>query len=160
MEWSNGFGLGIMAVIMIPNLVFLLKCRNGLENAWKNRKLEILEQIGRFGCFVTMICNVPGTCFGFPSDEAFALYLIVNAVLVLSYCTIWIVCFKKNSIFRALALSILPSAVFLFSGIVSRSVLLTAAAILFAPCHIIISYQNAAIVQRQAKKEQSTMRAE
>ncbi len=145
MKWFNGVGLGIMAVIMIPNLVFMLKCRSGLENAWKNRRLEMLEQIGRFGCFGTMILNIPGTCFGFPSDEAFALYLIVNAILVLCYCAIWIICFRKNSIFRALSLSILPPVIFLFSGIVSRSILLTAAALLFAPCHIIISYQNAAM---------------
>lgn len=75
---------------MTPNLVFLLKCRSGLENTWKHRKLGTLAQIGRFGCFGTMIFNVPGTCFGFLSDEAFALYLIANAVLVLCYCVIWI----------------------------------------------------------------------
>ena len=45
--------------------------------------------------------------------------------------------------FRALALSILPSILFLFSGIMTRSVLLTIAALLFAPAHIAISYRNA-----------------
>ena len=32
---------------------------------------------------------------------------------------------------------------FLFSGIMSRSVLLTVAAVIFAPCHILLSYKNA-----------------
>ena len=32
---------------------------------------------------------------------------------------------------------------FLFSGIMSRSILLMMAAVLFAPCHILISYKNA-----------------
>ena len=58
-------------------------------------------------------------------------------------CIIWIVCFQKNTIFRALALSILPSVLFLFSGIMSRSVLLILSAVIFAPCHILISYKNA-----------------
>ena len=53
------------------------------------------------------------------------------------------VCWKKNSMFRALALSIIPSVLFLFSGIMSRSLLLIAASILFAPSHILISYRNA-----------------
>ena len=35
------------------------------------------------------------------------LYLIVDTILVMLYCAIWIICFKKNSVFRALALSII-----------------------------------------------------
>lgn len=95
------------------------------------------------GCFGFMIVNIPGTCFGWWSDEAFALYLIADTLLVLLYCLIWILCFKKNSLFRALALSIIPSILFLFSGIMSRSVLLILSAALFAPSHIAISYKNA-----------------
>ena len=74
---------------------------------------------------------------------AFAIYLIVDTILVIVYCVIWIVCFKKSSVFRALALSIIPSILFLFSGIMSRSVLLIIASLLFAPSHIVISYRNA-----------------
>ena len=90
-----------------------------------------------------MIINIPGTWFGWWSDETFALYLIVDAILVILYCVIWIICFKKSSVFRALALSIIPSILFLFSGIMSRSVLLIIASVLFAPSHIMISYRNA-----------------
>ncbi len=72
--------------------------------------------------FGFMIINIPGTWFGWWSDETFAVYLIVDTILVMLYCAIWIICFKKNSIFRALALSIIPSMLFLFSGIMSRSV--------------------------------------
>mgnify|MGYP004642834335 FL=1 len=143
MEWLNIFGLIMMAVIMIPNILFAMKCKDGFENKWNNKLVEILEQIGRFCCFGFMIINIPGTCFGWWSDEAFAVYLAVDAVLVTLYCVIWAVCFRKSSVFRALALSIIPSVLFLFSGIMSRSILLTIAALLFAPSHIMLSYQNA-----------------
>lgn len=143
MEWFNIFGLVFIAIIMIPNIAFAIKCKDGFENKRNNKFVETIEQIGRFGCFGFMIINIPGTCFGWWSDEAFALYLIVDIILVAIYCTIWIICFKKSSIFRALALSILPSVLFLFSGIMSRSVLLIIASILFAPSHIMISYRNA-----------------
>ena len=143
MDWLNIFGLGIMAVILIPNIVFAVKCKDGFENKWKNKTVEAVEQIGRFGCFGFMIVQIPGTWFGWWSDEAFVLYLIVDIVLAALYCLIWMVCFKKESVFRALALSILPSVLFLFSGVMSRSVLLTLSAILFAPSHIAISYKNA-----------------
>lgn len=143
MEWFNIFGLVFIVVIMIPNIIFAIKCKDGFENKWNNNVIEILEQIGRFGCFGFMIINIPNTWFGWWSDEAFAVYLIVNAILVLTYCTIWTVCFRKNSVFRALALSIIPSVIFLFSGIMCRSVLLIVSAVIFAPCHIMISYKNA-----------------
>ena len=143
MEWLNVFGLVMVAVIMIPNILLAMKCKDGFVNKWNNKSVETVEQIGRFGCFGFMIINIPGTWFGWWSDEAFAVYLVVDAVLVTLYCVIWAVCFRKSSIFRALALSIIPSVLFLFSGIMSRSILLTIAALLFAPSHIMLSYQNA-----------------
>lgn len=143
MEWLNVFGLVMAAVIMIPNILFAMKCKDGFVNKWNNKSVETVEQIGRFGCFGFMIINIPGTWFGWWSDEAFAVYLVVDAVLVTLYCVIWAVCFRKSSVFRALVLSIIPSVLFLFSGIMSRSILLTIAAVLFAPSHILISYQNA-----------------
>lgn len=143
MGWINIFGLVFMVIIMIPNVIFALKCKDGFENRWENKAVEALEQIGRYGCFAFMVINIPKTWFGWASDEAFALYLIVDAVLVTAYCVIWAVCFKKNSVFRALSLSIIPSVIFLFSGIMSRSVLLMISALIFAPCHILISYKNA-----------------
>lgn len=143
MGWINIFGLVFMVIIMIPNVIFALKCKDGFENKWKNKFIEALEQIGRYGCFAFMVINIPKTWFGWASDEAFALYLIVDAVLIIAYCVIWAVCFKKNSVFRALSLSMIPAAIFLFSGIMSRSVLLMISALIFAPCHILISYKNA-----------------
>ena len=143
MGWINIFGLVFMVIIMIPNVIFALKCKDGFENKWKNKFIEALEQIGRYGGFAFMVINIPKTWFGWASDEAFALYLIVDAVLIIAYCVIWAVCFKKNSVFRALSLSMIPSAIFLFSGIMSRSVLLMISALIFAPCHILISYKNA-----------------
>ena len=143
MEWLNVFGLVMVAVIMIPNILFAMKCKDGFVNKWNNKFGETVEQIGRFGCFGFMIINIPGTWFGWWSDEAFAVYLVVDALLVTLYCVIWAICFRKSSVFRALALSIIPSVLFLFSGIMSRSILLTIAALLFAPSHIMLSYQNA-----------------
>ena len=142
MEWFNPFGLVFITIIMVPNIVYALRCKNGFANNYRNKTVDLVEQIGRFGCFGFMIFNVPGTWFGWWSDGVFVVYLIVNALLVTLYCILWIVCWKKNGMFKALALSVIPSAVFLISGIMCRSILLTAAALLFAPAHIFISYQN------------------
>ena len=143
MEWFNPLGLVFITIIMIPNIVFAIRCKGGVANSYRNKTVELVEQIGRFGCFGFMIFNIPGTWFGWASNESFALYLILDTLLVALYGILWIVCWKKNGVFKALALSILPSAVFLISGITSRSILLILAALLFAPSHILISYQNA-----------------
>ena len=40
----------------------------------------IRDRVGRLGCFGFMIINIPGTWFGWWSDEAFVLYLIVDII--------------------------------------------------------------------------------
>lgn len=143
MEWLNIFGLVLMVIIMVPNIIYSIKCKDSFENKWNSKVVEFVEQIGRFGCFGFMIINIPGTYWGWWSSEAFTVYIIVDVILALFYSIIWIVCFRKNSIFKALSLSIIPSVLFLFSGIMSRSILLVISSILFAPSHILISYKNA-----------------
>lgn len=142
MECLNLYGLIFIAIIMIPNIVFAIKCKDGFGNVYQNKTLEILEQGGRFGCIGFMVFNVPGTWLGWRSDEAFAIYFIVNTLLVILYCFLWVVCWKKKKIFRALSLSVLLSAVFVFSGIMSRSILLILSSAIFAPAHIFLSYKN------------------
>ena len=143
MEWFNLYGLIFMAVIMIPNMFYAAENGYSSGNKWNNRAAAIIEQIGRYACLVFMIINIPGTWFGWWSDEAFAVYLIVDIILVIAYCVIWVFTWRKESLFKALALSIIPSVLFLFSGIMSRSILLVIASLLFAPAHITISVKNA-----------------
>ena len=145
MNWINIYGLAFMLVIMIPNIIFAMKTKDGFHNLWTNRLVETLEQIGRFSCFVLMVLIIPGCGFGFSPDTAFAWYLITDVLLTAAYCLIWVICFKKNTVFRALALSIVPSLLFLVSGVLSQYWPLMVASIIFAPCHITISYKNAVL---------------
>ena len=45
MEWFNVFGLVFIVVIMIPNIIFAVNCKEGFENRWKNKAIEIIEQM-------------------------------------------------------------------------------------------------------------------
>ena len=112
MEWFNVFGLIFIAVIMIPNVVFAIKCKDGFDNKWNNKYVEVTEQVGRLGCFGFMIINISGTCFGWWSDEAFALYLIVDTILVIRF-PVWMIlwiCMK----------SLIRDAVSFFSFLVKK----------------------------------------
>lgn len=143
MEWFNVFGLVFMSLIMLPNIIYGIKNKEKSEAPYKNRAVEAAEQIGRYGCLWFMVFNIPGTWFGWWSDEAFAVYLVMDLLLIGSYCVLWVLLWKKNGLFKAIALSVIPAAVFLLSGIMSRSVLLTVSAVIFAPAHIFISCKNA-----------------
>lgn len=143
MGWFNIYGLIIIALIMIPNIVFAIKIQNGFENLWHNKIVETLEQIGRFGCFGLMIFNIPYTYIEFWFDNALAVYIIVCTVLVTAYCLVWVIFFRKNCLFRAVALSVIPSVLFLFCAVMLLNVPLIIMSLIFAPCHILISVKNA-----------------
>ena len=134
------YGLVIVLIILVPNVVFVLCNKEGFENLWHNKAVEILEQIGRFGCMIFMFIVIPEISFS--SDESFALYIIVNMALLLLYCLLWIVFFKKDNMAKAVSLSVIPSVIFLFSGIISFNIPLIIAAVIFSPCHILISVKN------------------
>lgn len=44
MDWLNIYGLIIMTIIMIPNIVFLIKNKDGFQNKFNSKYLEIFEQ--------------------------------------------------------------------------------------------------------------------
>lgn len=88
MNWFNYYGLIFVAVILIPNVIFAIKCKDGFENKWKNKAVETAEQIGRFGSFIFMIFNIPKTYFGFWFDGGFIAYIVVESLLAAAYCAL------------------------------------------------------------------------
>ncbi len=143
MNWFNYYGLAVIVIIMIPNIIFAIKCKDGFENLYKNKAVEISEQIGRYGCFVLMIFNIPYTYFNFWFDNALWVYIGVNCALCIAYIVFWIVCGKSDSMTKALSLSIIPSLIFIFSGIVLANIPLLIFAVIFAINHVLLSYKNA-----------------
>lgn len=143
MSWFNYIGLTIIAIIMIPNIIFAIKCKDKFQNIYKNKVVEVLEQIGRFGCFCLMIFNIPYTYLNFWFEHALWAYIGVNGGLCLAYILFWIIFKDSDSIKRALSLSIIPSLIFLFSGIILAYIPLIVFAVVFSINHILLSYKNA-----------------
>lgn len=143
MSWFNYIGLIVIAVIMIPNIIYAVKRKDGLQNGYENKAAEIFEQIGRYGCFVLMIFNIPYTYFNFWFYGAFIMYIIVNSILCVAYLVCWAVFWNKSHLAKAIALSLLPSGIFLFGGVMLANIPLIVFSIIFAPCHILISCKNA-----------------
>ena len=142
MGWLNLFGLILVILMMLPNILYALGHRDA-ENKCTNRLLNIFEQIGRYGCLFLMVFNIGVGELGFASVAAFLVYLIGSAVLLLAYFAFWIVYGKNPSLFPALMLAILPTLLFLVSGLTMRHWLLVGFALLFGGAHITITTVNA-----------------
>ena len=140
--WLNLFGLIIVVLLLVPNILYAVRHRDA-ENQCTSRLANLSEQIGRYGCMFLMVFHIGVAELGFPSAEAFLAYLIGNAVLLTAYFACWIVYAKKQSLLTALLLAVLPTLLFLLSGLTMRHWLLVGFAVLFGAAHIYITTVNA-----------------
>lgn len=137
----NTYGLIIMAIVMIPNVIFAIKEKN-FESKYHNKAVEIIEQIGRFGSMGLMIFNIQILEFGYWFNNGKILYMALIGILAVLYCFVWFLYFRKATMVKAMSLAIIPTMIFLSSGILQGKVLLIITAILFGIGHIIITYNN------------------
>ena len=141
MNWVNLFGLMFVVLLLMPNIIYAMKCKD-LQNRCTNRFMNILEQIGRYGCMFLMVFNIGIAEFGFCSKMAFSVYLIGNSLLMLSYWIIWLFYFKRAALWKQLSLAIIPTCLFLLSGITIRHYLLVIFAVIFGVGHIYVTWKN------------------
>lgn len=137
----NIYGLIIMSIVMIPNIIYAIKEKN-FESKYHNKAVEIIEQIGRFGSMGLMIFNIPLLEFGYWFINGKTVYVVLTGVLAVLYCFVWFLYFRKSTLEKAMSLAIIPTIIFLSSGIIQGKVLLIITAILFGIGHIIITYNN------------------
>lgn len=138
-KWLDRYGLAFAVILMIPNILYGL-WGDFSALTYHNKAVELLEQVGRYGCMLFLI--MPVFSRGFPSKKAEKAYALLGFGLLALYCLGWIVFWDENTLTRALVLSILPSLLFLESGLLRRDLFLSASAVLFAVCHIFISVQS------------------
>ena len=137
----NPLGIAIILLMMVPNVIFALRHRD-MENKCKNRLINLLEQIGRYGCLVLMIICIGLDKFGFGSVEDFLIYLFGSALLLLAYFIFWILYGKSPSRKKALALTIIPCCLFLLCGVTLRQWPLVVFAVFFCVCHVCVTLSN------------------
>ena len=138
--WINLFGAGIVVLIMIPNIIYAVRQKQDEAQAIIPKYLSACEQVGRYGCIVLMWLPLLVWKFGFGSVEELWVYLIANGLLLLSYYLFWGFYFRKKALSNAMALAIIPTLIFLLSGILLRHWLLVIAAVIFGFAHCSITY--------------------
>jgi len=139
--WINLFGLCIVIAILIPNIIYAIKFR-GVENKCTNKGMNVLEQIGRYGCMILLVLEIGGKGFGFASVTVFLTYLIGNAALLLMYWIVWILYFIGQGKWKSIALAVLPTLIFILSGVTLQYVLLVIWGVIFGVSHLYVTWQN------------------
>ena len=141
MSWINVFGLIFVVLLLIPNSIYAIKVKD-LQNKCTNKIMNIVEQIGRYGSMFLMVFYIGLTEFGFASVFEFLIYLFGNTVLLISYWIIWVLYFKKQTYVKQISLAVIPTGLFLLSGITLHHYLLILFALTFGVGHIYVTNKN------------------
>lgn len=144
MEWKECFnvlGLYAMIAILIPNIIYAIKFKD-VKNKCTNKFMNVLEMLARLDCMVLMLFCIRRGGFGFHSVEEAIIYVLGNIILILAYWVIWISYFRNQNTWKSISLAVLPTAVFLLSGITQQYVALTVSAVIFGIAHIYVTYKN------------------
>lgn len=141
MNWLNIFGLIFVVLLLIPNIIYARKAKNQ-ENKCTNKFMNTLEQIGRYGCMFLMVFNIGIAEFGFQSVGLFLVYLLGNTLLMIFYWILWMLYFNKRTYWKKILLAIIPTCLFLLSGITMLHYLLILFGIIFGIGHIYVTSKS------------------
>ena len=104
--------------------------------------MNVMEQIGRYGCMFLMIFNIGIAEFGFGSVSAFFAYLFGNTLMMILYWIIWMLYFNKHTYLKQILLAVMPTCLFLLSGITMRHYLLIIFGVIFGIGHLYVTNKN------------------
>lgn len=139
--WINLFGGLVVIIMLIPNVIYAVK-NKGTENKCSNIVFNILEQIGRYSSMALMVLPLLIWEFGFQSILVMMLYFLCDTFLLLIYLFVWRLYFIKPTLKTALSLAVIPTLIFLISGVLLRHWLLITSAVLFGIGHIYVTAEN------------------
>ena len=138
----NYFGIIFIIVLMLPNIYASIFKKEVFVNKFDDVLLIRIEKIGRYLCMILMVINIQDLYGGFKSVEAFVAYLGINIILLGLYYIVWFIFYKFNNIYKNMILGIIPSLMFIISGILQNHLLLIISGIVFAYAHLRIIWKN------------------
>lgn len=140
--WINVFGAVIVVLMLIPNIIYALKNKDEKNNC-TNQFMNVIEQIGRYACIILMWLPLLVWKFGYASVGGMILYLAGNTALLAAYWIVFAGYLNRKTRKKALVLAVLPTCIFLISGLLLRHWLLVGFAVLFGIGHIYVTKNNA-----------------
>ena len=141
MNWLNVFGLILVILLLIPNIIYAIKVKDQ-KNLRTSKLMNILEQSGRYACMFLMVFNIGIAEFGFASIAAFLVYGIGNMLLMIAYWITWTLYYHKRTFGKRITLAVLPTCLFMLSGITMQHYLLILFGTIFGMGHIYVTIKE------------------
>lgn len=135
--WFSVFHLLMIAALLIPNGIYMLQNKQA-KNKCTSRCMNVLEQIGRYGCMLLMILSVEGGT----SDDLLAIYEVGSLMCLLLYVMMRASRCTCRKLWICMALAIVMALLFLLCGITLHAWMLTAVAVIFALSHPYVTRCN------------------
>lgn len=104
--------------------------------------IGIIESLGRYACMILMIVPFGVLKFEFSNKENFMIYTVGNIALLVAYWLVWSLFLKKRTFKRAIILAILPTCIFLLTGLTLDHWWLVLASLVFGVCHAGITLES------------------
>lgn len=140
MEYFNRYGIPVLAVLLIPNIIFAIVNKEEKNDSVPlNRGLKAFEQIGRIATIFFMIFSLGIVGKGFLSDYMRNFWIITVAFLLVFYILCWIFYYRSRAHSLAMALAIVPSIIFILTGLLEQDPPLLMFGIVFAIGHIYVT---------------------
>ena len=140
--WINWINIAVVACLILINIIV---ARKGLSDSFnsKHMTVNILEQIGRYGCMAFMILpiGVRNWKFGFGAVTEMLLWVCLTILLLGIYSFLWLMK-AKGGVGILYGLAIVPVVLFLLNGILLRHPALVIASLVFGICHFTIVKEN------------------
>ncbi len=139
--WINAVNAAALVVLIVINLICV---RRGIAGAFKSRHtlVNVLEQVGRYGCMALMIVPLTaGWEFGFSSEWRMVAWLLLTVLLLAAYAVLW-ARKRRGGTAVLYGLALVPVCLFLANGILLQHWLLAAFALLFGAAHLWIVHEN------------------
>ena len=140
--WINWINIAVVDCLICINLVAV---RKGVAGSFcsKYPVVNVMEQIGRYGCMAFMILPVftSGWEFGFRTVAEMLIWIWLTILLLVTYLIFWM---KKEKGKRGIlyGLAMIPVILFLMNGILLRHPVLIAASLIFGVFHCVVVREN------------------
>lgn len=139
----NIYGIIMLVLIMIPNIVYFQKNKDiDVKKMRESSSLEITENILRYMVILFFAVNTGLFEYGFADKKLIAVWAIASAVLIAVYYAGWVKYFKCKTFAVEILLAVVPSIVFIFSGIMMRCYVALVLSVLFGIVHVYTTYKN------------------
>ena len=152
MGWISLMGLILVALLLLPNIIFTVK-KQETTGCYIKSWVDTVEKVTRITTMLLMIFQLGVSEEGFHSILAFLIYIFGNAILVIAYWVIWILYKKKQTLRRRMILVEIPCVVYLLCAVTLRHWLLFISAVIFAVSHTRVQQEKMKLIVPEEEEE-------